>query len=119
MHVAPSPPSQAMSEAAERFKNGLARETAALPGGFAHWKRSRSAVRLLAWLATFGLLASGAIALALQAPASVSAGLELVGFGAGWWLKRQRRQHLTAIKAWAPAPDPASRSEITVSAAPN
>src|SRR5437868_1030463 len=104
MQVAPPPPSPALSDAAEQFKGGLARETGALQDGFAHWKRRRSAVRLLAWLATFALLASGAIAFALQAPASVSAGLEVVGFGAGWWLKRQRRQHLTAIREWAPDP---------------
>jgi hypothetical protein len=36
----------------------------------------------------------------LQAPPTVSSGLEIAGIVVGAWLRSARRRHLAAIRAW-------------------
>ena len=97
--------SLALSEAAERFKADLAREPERAPDGFSAWRRGRGAARAAAWLATFALLTPGVLCFVLQAPTGVSLAVEGLGMAANWWLRRQRRAHLAAIRDWSPQGD--------------
>lgn len=67
---------------------------------FTAWSRSRRPGRILAWVATFALMASGALCFVARAPAEVSGALELGGLIAGALLRRARRRRLAAIRDW-------------------
>jgi hypothetical protein len=50
---------------------------------------------------TFALLTPGGLCFVLKAPASASCGLEVIGLALSFWLRRQRRKHLSEIANWA------------------
>ena len=112
---APKPPPQAarpaplfsaepLSPEAQAFQAELAASRSANPSGFAAWRRQQAGRRAFAWVLTLILLLPGVICFLLQAPATVSLGLEGLGMVANWWLRRERRRHLQSITAWEPEP---------------
>ena len=91
----------ALSADAEAFCAGLTAESKAPKTSFEGWLRTRRGHRLLAWLVTFALLTPGGLCFVLKAPASASGGLEVIGLALSFWLRRQRRKHLSEIANWA------------------
>ena len=105
-HSPPSPPAahtaavEDFSPEAEAFRRQLAAQSGRGGSDFAAWRRAQTPHRALAWLLGLVLMAPGLICFAIDAPWTVSAGLELAGGAVNWWLRRERRRHLLAIISW-------------------
>jgi hypothetical protein len=70
---------------------------------FAQWRRAQRPQRLLVFLVSLVFLAPGAVCFVLQAPWWVSLGLELAGFAANDWRRRERKRLAQAITDWTPS----------------
>ena len=68
--------------------------------GFAAWRRTQQGRRYVAWLVSFALLCPGVLCFIFNAPTSVSLGLEALGMAASYWLRRERKRHLSEIATW-------------------
>jgi hypothetical protein len=99
------PIADGLSPAAERLRSTLVGSPDRATAEFAEWKRKRSLGRAGAWLAAIALMSPGAICLFTDVPIALSVAIEAVGIGASWWLRRRRREHLSAIRAWEPGQD--------------
>ena len=101
----PAPPAresrgpQALSPDAEAFRAQL-KETPAAEPSFAAWRRSQQGRRYLIWLVSAALLCPGVLCFIFNAPTSVSLGLEALGMAANYWLRRERKRHLSEIATW-------------------
>ena len=102
---APLPLARTAFEAAdpdERFE-ALRRDMARVRGedsDFRGWRRDQQLGRWVSWFASFALLMPGVICFMAHAPQAVSGVLEVAGIAGGWWLRRQRKQRLNAIREW-------------------
>ena len=94
------PGPQALSPDAEAFRAQLAGGRSAAEPGFAAWRRSQLGRRYFAWLVSFALLCPGVLCFIFNAPTSVSLGLEALGMAANYWLRRERKRHLSEIATW-------------------
>ena len=94
----------ALSPEAEAFRAQLSAGRKPPETDFATWKGAQRARRYFAWFAAFALLCPGVLCFIFHAPGYVSAGLEITGIGANFWLRRERRRHLSEIASWEPQP---------------
>ena len=93
----------ALSPEAEAFRRALA-GGAAQPSEFERWRRDRRLGRWTAWSLSFALTLPGMLCFVANAPASVSAGVEVTGLVLGFCLRRARRRRLAEVAAWEPDP---------------
>jgi hypothetical protein len=84
----------------EAFRAELARSRDGDGDSFAAWRRSQRGEAVLTWAAAIAFASPGLLCLLLQAPLALSIGLEVAGFAANAWVRRQRRRRLKAIVAW-------------------
>jgi hypothetical protein len=89
-----------LSPQAEAFTAQISADVDRSDPAFGGWLRKQQAGRMLAWAITLALLSPGILCFALNAPTSVSVGVELVGMVANFWLRRKRRRHLNQIASW-------------------
>jgi len=99
----PIPVAEPDSPELEAFRASLKDLRPGQDAEFAQWRRAQSPRRLLLFLVGAAFLAPGAICFALQAPWWVSLGLELAGFAANAWRRRERQRLSQDIAAWTPS----------------
>jgi len=93
---------QDLSPQAEAFRASLRSNPSDSVAAFADWRRSTQLRRWTAWAIGLALMSPGLVCFVLQAPLSVSIGLEIAGGLANAWLRRERRRQLRAITNWDP-----------------
>lgn len=101
----PAPDDMTLNTAVEAFRTEFAARGLDEVAAFGDWRRSQRNRRLMTALLSAALMCPGLICWVMSAPWYVSALLEVVGIGLGFWLRAERRQQLNAIATWDAAPD--------------
>lgn len=99
----PIPVAEPDSPELEAFRASLKDLRPGQDAEFARWPRTQRPQRLLVFLVGLAFLAPGVVCFALQAPWWVSLTLELAGFAANAWRRRERQRLAQDIAAWTPS----------------
>ena len=94
--TAPAP----LSPRVEAFRAQFASTEPAPSNTFAGWRKAQRAGVLMSWTLTLVFLSPGLLCFLLQAPLGLSIGIEALGLAINAWLRRNRRQRLSAIVDW-------------------
>ena len=90
----------------EAFRASLKSAPLSEDAEFAQWRRRQRPRRLMVILVGVAFLAPGVICFIFQAPWWVSLGLEIAGFAATDWRRRERKRQSKEIAAWTPSSNP-------------
>jgi hypothetical protein len=100
-----APQSTELSAAAEAFRAELAADRRPRGNDFGAWRRSRRWRQALVLAGTVGSFAPGVATFVMDAPLSVSIGLQVAAVVGNVWLRRGRFRRRREILAWEDAGD--------------
>ncbi len=95
-----SPAPDVLRPEAEALRAEIRAGRAASADAFSDWRRRQQGRRLVAWGLSLAFMAPGALCYVFETPLPVSAGLEIMGLIAGWWLRRERKRYLKDVANW-------------------